>query len=169
MITPTYVDVISRYYPEVHVTAGVSDAYEDLTVLVGELPDKATLDAQRHDFLCELIWRDIQVIRDTRRLGGVKINDTHWFHSDDTSRIQQIGLVMFGANMPTGIMWKTMTGDFVQMTPALAMAVFTGIASNDASIFAIAEQHRQAMIAAEDPTTYVFTTGWPQIYADVAQ
>lgn len=111
------------------------------------------------------MWRKIQIERDRRKSGGVQVGG-NWFHSDDTSRIQQLGLVMFGANMPNNIMWKTMSGSFVLMTPTLAQQIFTAVAASDMVIFAKAEEHKANMNASPDPTSYNYLTGWPLIYGE---
>lgn len=36
----------------------------------------------------------------------------------------------------------------------------------DQAIFAKAEQHKSAMMAAPDPTSYDIFTGWPRIYGE---
>lgn len=110
-------------------------------------------------------WREIQTERDRRMLGGVKVGN-YWFHTDDTSRVQQLGLLMMGSSMPTGIMWKTMTGEFVEMTPALIQQIFNAVANHDITTFGVAEQHRANMNASSDPENYDFSTGWPLIYGE---
>ena len=110
-------------------------------------------------------WESIKAERDRRKAGGVKIGDK-WFHSDDASHIQQLGLVMMGANLPAGLQWKTMDGSFITMTPALAQQVFTGQAASEQAIFTVAEQHRVAMEASADPTSYDYSTGWPKIFGE---
>ena len=77
-----------------------------------------------------------------------------------------MALSMMGAAMPAGIAWKTMTGDFVEMTPALAGRIFAGVAAGDQAIFAAAEQHRAAMLAGDDPAGYDYSTGWPQTFEE---
>ena len=111
------------------------------------------------------MWDGIKTERDRRKAGGVKIG-AKWFHSDDGSRIQQMGLVMMGASLPAGLQWKTMDGSFIPMTPALAQQVFTGQAASDQAIFAVAEQHRVAMEASPDPAAYDFSTNWPKIFGE---
>lgn len=111
------------------------------------------------------VWERIKVERERRKAGGVLVGD-HWFHSDDASRIQQIGLVMMGAGIPAGLRWKTMTGEFVDMTPELAQQIFSAVAFSDQVIFAVAEKHRAAMMVADDPASYDFSTGWPPIYGE---
>lgn len=110
-------------------------------------------------------WEDIQAERDRRKANGVKVGN-YWFHTDDSSRIQQIGLVMMGNDMPSNIMWKTMTGEFVQMTPQLAQQIFQAVAAQDIALFTIAEQHRAAMLAAENPCDYNYNTGWPPTFGE---
>ena len=114
------------------------------------------------------IWKEIQTIRDTRKSNGVQVG-ANWFHSDDTSRIQYIGLLMYGAGMPTGIMWKTMTGTFVEMTPTLAQQIFGSIAAKDTAIFTVAETHRALLNASNSPSTYNYLTGapaWPLMFGE---
>ena len=112
-----------------------------------------------------IIWKLIQKERDRRKYAGVQIN-THWFHSDDASRIQQMALSMMGNGMPAGIQWKTMAGDFVEMTPALASQIFAAVAANDQAIFSVAEQHKQAMQTSSEPWLYDYSIGWPQTFEE---
>lgn len=76
------------------------------------------------------IWKLIQKERDRRKYAGVQANG-YWFHSDDASRIQQMALSMMGVAMPAGIQWKTMAGDFVEMSPELANQILAAVAAND--------------------------------------
>lgn len=110
-------------------------------------------------------WEDIKAERDRRKAGGVKVGDK-WFHSDDASRIQQIGLVMMGANLPAGLQWKTMDGSFITMTPSLAQQVFTAQATSDQTLFAHAEALRVALAKAPDPAAFDYLAGWPAIYGE---
>jgi hypothetical protein len=108
------------------------------------------------------MWDEIKAERERIKRGGVEVNGS-WFHSDDSSRIQQIGLVLMGANVPS-VQWKTMSGDFVAMTQELAKAIFDAVAALDLAAFANAEAHRVAMEASADPANYDYSTGWPVIY-----
>ena len=85
----------------------------------------------------------------------------HIFHSDDSSRIQQIGLVMLGANIPAGLKWKALGGTLVDMTPTLAGQIFGAQAARDAALFAHAEGLIAAVQAAADPASIDITAGWP--------
>lgn len=119
-----------------------------------------------HAEIHEAVWVLIKQERDRRKTdGGYKVG-TYWYHSDDTSRIQQLALVMLGAGMPNNIMWKTMSGDFVLMTPTLAGQIFQAAMFSDMAIFTVAEQKKQAMMALADPRTHDHLSGWPPIYGE---
>jgi hypothetical protein len=109
------------------------------------------------------LWEEIKILRDKKKAQGVKVGN-YWFHSDDTSRIQHLGLVLLGSNIPANLLWKTMSGAFVEMTPTLAQQIFQQIAYSDTVIFTTAEQHKATMYALQDPTNYDYTVGWPQVY-----
>jgi hypothetical protein len=113
-----------------------------------------------------MIWNWIKVERDRLTRDGGYLASGKWFHSDELSRIQQLGLVQLGANIPAGLQWKTMDGSFVAMTPALAGQVFMAAALSDTAIFAAAEAHRAALGACVDPTAYDWRAGWPAVFDD---
>ena len=106
------------------------------------------------------ITDEIKADRDRRKSLGCPVGP-HRFHSDDASRIQQLGLVMFGASMPAGIKWKTMDGSFADMTPLLAQQIFAAQAARDMALFAACEQHIAAAALADDPLAYDYSAGWP--------
>lgn len=109
-------------------------------------------------------WERIKTERERRRVLGVRVGE-HWYHSDDSSRIQQLGLVMMGASIPPELQWKTLTLSgppvFVAMTQALAGGIFQATAASDAALFEAAELHRMAMELSDTPESYDCTTGWP--------
>jgi hypothetical protein len=111
------------------------------------------------------VWEAIKAERDRRAALGVKVG-AHWFHSDQKSRTQQLGLVLLGSNIPADLKWKTLTFTgqpvFVDMTPALAQGIVMSTAASDTAVFAAAEVHRQALEASADPGSYDYTGGWPQ-------
>ena len=105
----------------------------------------------------------IKAGRDRRRVAGCPVGE-HVFHSDDSSRIQQIGLVMLGNNIPAGLKWKVIGGAMVTMTPTLAQQVFAAQAARDTALFATAESHIAAINAlttVEAVEAYDASTGWP--------
>ena len=108
----------------------------------------------------------VKAERDRRiQAGGYKVG-TKWYHSDTFSRTQQMGLVMSGANIPAGLLWKTMDGTFVPMTALLAQQIFAAAAASDPAIFTAAEMHIAAINASTSPSTYNVLTGWPLAYGE---
>jgi hypothetical protein len=109
-------------------------------------------------------WEAIKTERDRRAAMGVKVG-ANWFHSDQKSRTQQLGLVLLGQNIPAGLQWKTLSYApepvFVTMTPALAQGIVMSTAASDTAIFTAAEVHRMSMEASPNPETYDYGTGWP--------
>ena len=146
---------------------GAGAEYTDLVWHGGDpLPTPEELAPWVLHYKQDTVWEGIQARRDSRQKTGGTPVGPHWFHSDDTSRIQQLALVMMGANMPSGIMWKTMGGEFVQMTPTLAGQIFQSCAAQDMGTFAIAEHHKATMLTLPDPSQYDYSTGWPKIFGE---
>ena len=166
-MSASYIEVLSQFFPTVGATAvGSAYEYEDLVYVNGDpIPSKDILDPYRIQVLQTAKWKQIQDYRDTRKTMGTVVG-TKWFASDTFSRIQQLGLVMMGANMPANIMWKTMDQTFVLMTPQLAQQIFFAVATQDMTIFGVAEHHRQMMLASPNPDTYDFSQGWPKVYGE---
>ena len=123
-------------------------------------PTEEQIEAAKHPAALALATQRIKAERDRRKIAGTPVG-AHVFHSDPDSRIQQIGLVMMGAALPAGIMWKTVGGAFVEMTPTLAGQIFQATAARDVALFAAAEAHIAAAAASDDPLAYDFTAGWP--------
>lgn len=162
----SYIEVLSLEYPDVKAFCeGDGTDYEYLQVESDSapLPSKAELDARVDYWTRVNVWNAIKAERDARQANGVKVG-TNWFHSDPSSRIQQIALVIFANNLPGNIMWKTLNGTFVPMTPTLAVQIFQASAASDIAIFTVAEGHKAAMMASPTPTTYDFSEGWPETY-----
>ena len=139
----------------------------------GNSPDPAeTIDEVR-----ARVWSAIKAKRDTIKAGGAKVG-TKWYHSDEASRTQYIGLLrMADATVAAGgsgtttlqysgqdIQWKTMDGSFIKMTVQRANDVFAAVSGLDFAAFGVAETHKAAMEAATDPATYDFSTGWPATF-----
>lgn len=133
--------------------------------------DKTTLDvvmaaylAQDNKLLAaqEKMWQLIKAERDKRsEQGFLEPSSGKWFHSDLKSRTQHLGMKEMGASLLPGIMWKTMDGSFIEMTPTIAANIFISEALSDQGIFAVAETHKAAMLLEADPLTYDYSTDWP--------
>ena len=113
------------------------------------------------------LWYKVKDERDRRtQQGGYKVG-TKWYHSDTFSRSQQLGLVLMGAGIPQGLMWKTMDGSFIEMTQAVASDVLTGAGIQDSATFAYAESLKAQVEASPDPESIVISSGWPLCFLDI--
>lgn len=169
MRIPRLIDVLGEKYPSVEAYAlGDGNDYSAIIRTGGDsLPDESILQSDLLEAKRLIVWQAIQDERTRRQNGGVFIQSVNkWFHSDQTSRIQQLGLVMMGSNMPANINWKTMDGSFVVMTPSLAVSIFNAAATLDMTAFGVAEQHRAYMMQSPTPETYNFMAFWPAIYGE---
>ena len=106
--------------------------------------------------------------------GGVQVG-ANWYHTDETSRIQQLGLKDEARDMlaagaqstdqlvidSSPVIWNTMSGAFVPMTVQLALDIVAAVKVLDKRAHSVAEGHRIAMEAAADPAAYDFSAGWP--------
>lgn len=133
------------------------------------------------------MWEKIKQKRESHKYKGVKINvdgQEHWVHSDESSRIQHLGLL--GASIlhvfraffnlqsfplfPENLMWKTMSSNnlgepiFVQLTWSTPLFIFAADSALEGACYARAEYHRIALLASNDPYNYDYTTGWPEVF-----
>lgn len=121
------------------------------------------------------VWNKIKAERSARMSGGSKASGK-WFHTDQDSRLQHLGLkdsardlLAAGAVMSDAVTidgqqvaWKTMDSTFAPMTLQLAFDIVDADKTLDAALFIAAETHRAQMMAAGDPDTYDYNTGWPE-------
>lgn len=150
--------------------------------LEGQWQVSAELVAQLRSEAQGRVWKAIKAERDRRNVAGFKVG-TDWVHSDLFSRSQWLGLkdnardalaaggTMDGAlhdSEGQAIAWKMLGGAFVPVTAQLAFDVVAAGTRSNLAIFAVAEQHNAAMLAAADPAAYDFAGYWPQSYAEWA-
>ena len=116
-------------------------------------------------------WQKIKVLRDARKSGGFKVG-VKWFHSDEPSRAQYSILLttVLEKSLPVSYVlnaaWKDMSGAKEPLTVATLRQIRDAGLLLEATLFAVAENHRASMEAAPNPETYDFTTGWPAIYGE---
>lgn len=163
-----YIYAIGEGFPTVGChCVGDGSVYANIVWDSGDpIPTQAALDAYITSSTISQMTTLILAERDRRTSTGGYVVGGHWFQSDSASRIQQLSLVVMGANLPPGVQWKTMAGTFVSMTQTLAVQIFQAAAASDVNIFTVAEQKRQAMIASATPATYDYLSGWPLIYGE---
>lgn len=85
-----------------------------------------------------------------------------WFHTDDNSRVQYVGLQAMAHNgvLPEKLNWKTMDNSFVLMSQALLSELLSAMMQHEIADFATAEQHRVMMLKADNPSEYDYSMGW---------
>lgn len=122
--------------------------------------------AQQKAAMQSAVWEQIKQERYDHTHSGVYVKSVKkWFHSDEPSRIQYLTMQQL-AELPPALQWKTMDNSFVEMTkPLLNELILTLIAEEQAD-FANAEKHRLAMLAAENPSDYDYSTGWSKNYGE---
>lgn len=186
VLTSTWLDPID--YDPVLISPKPDGEYGKLVVPQDVVQDAngnwvrewAVIDIPAEQFAMQLatdrqrVWEQIKAERDTRKAGGLKLDidgSHYWFWTDDPSRNQYAMLdsMIRRNNLQPSFKlddWKTMSGAFVPFTVALLYQVIdTGIA-NESALFRIAETHRQGMLAAANPNTYNWHTGWPETYEE---
>lgn len=139
---------------------------------VAVFPDPLTLEERQ-----SAVWEKIKSERTARMSGGSKVG-SKWFHTDNDSRIQHLGLkdsardiLAVGGAMSDPIeingqqiQWKTMDGTWTPMTCQLSFDIVNADKNLDAALDAVVETHRVSMMAAEDPDGYDYSAGWPERY-----
>ena len=134
------------------------------TFLLGVATEYATTTEAYIKTLQENIWVKIKAIRDEKITNGGHCVDGKWYHSDTISRSQQTGLYLMRENVPTGLMWKTMDGSFVEMTPMLTQRIFFAAAGQDSVLFQHAEALRQQVKESATPEQVDIERGWPATF-----
>lgn len=110
------------------------------------------------------IWEAIKQKRHTVTRGGVYVKSVgKWFHTDDNSRTQYLALQIL-PELPADLMWKTMDNSFVKLTKPLLTELAMTILQAEQADFANAERHRVAMMEANNPFDYDFSSGWSDTY-----
>jgi hypothetical protein len=89
--------------------------------------------------------------------GGCLVQDK-WFHTDVKSKQQQMALTMAGQSLPANLLWKTMDGTFIEMTPAIAAELFAAQMTREATIFGLCE--------AKQGDDTPINEGWPERYVE---
>ncbi|SMB82391.1 protein of unknown function [Pasteurella testudinis DSM 23072] len=112
----------------------------------------------------QTVWELIKNERYRRTHSGVYLKTIDkWFHTDEPSRIQYLTIHQLPA-LPANLQWKTMNNSFVTMTPSLLNELIVAMVLHEQADFANAEKHRVAMLSADNPQDYDFSTGWSEIY-----
>lgn len=150
-----YTKVPAELYEEIPDPVRGNDETQYTTEI--DEPPYVVITDKSPEQLAQVRWNKLKAIRDNLTMnGGAKVG-TNWFHSDTHSKVQQLALMMAGANLPAGIQWKTMDGSFVEMTPTLAQQIYAAQMAQEQAIFQVAETKRL--------DTSDVNAGWPETYS----
>ena len=141
--------------------------------------DTKTYTGPHLDAAREEVWARIKAERERRWAGGFA-HAGHWFNSDEASRLHYLTNKDAARdqlddgdarseplrNLATGeqVVWKAMGGTLVPLTVGLALDVAKAAKVHEAQVFAAAESHRAAIYTSDDPNSYDYLSGWPDIY-----
>ncbi|MDP8184425.1 DUF4376 domain-containing protein [Phocoenobacter skyensis] len=117
------------------------------------------------------VWEKIKKKRYQACQGGVYIESVgKWFHTD---LVSEIGYQQLINNLSLGIWvdvkWKTMSGDFVDMTEELLKEIHAKKFSEYQLNYFNAERHHAQLKTCENPLAYDFSSGWTEEYIDSEQ
>lgn len=155
----------------------------EVTELGFELPAGATLAPPILPPSIDQLLTDVDRERKRRwragfpvQIGGV----TKWFHSDEFSLAQHLGLkdkardvLAAGGAMSDSIniagqpvYWSTMDGSQVAITAQVAFDLVSGAGLQQALVFAASQAHKAAINAAEDLSNYDVSANWPAVFVE---
>ena len=108
------------------------------------------------------VWEGIKSMRLEQVTSGVLVKSiSKKFHTDETSAIQYSNVAgMIALNNYEPIEWKVMDNTWVLLTKELFIELQKAMNANTQATYAIAEQHKEAMMLLDDPSNYDFSTGW---------
>ena len=106
------------------------------------------------------MWERIKAKRAQSCHAGIYIKSLEkWLHSDADSR-QQYTFLRTLDKLPENLMWKTVDNSFVPMTRALLDELSLKLIADEQHDFQNAERHQAAMLKAENPLEYDYSSGW---------
>lgn len=114
--------------------------------------------------ICACKWKEIEEIREYKYSNGVFV-EGHWWQTSIMAKIRYMGAASLGFAFP-GMDWKTMSGEIVGLTGALASKIMVAVATQDGLIFKAAQDHKRAMEESENPCEYNINIGWPESFGE---
>lgn len=108
------------------------------------------------------VWEQIKQRRYEAITSGVYVNSVDkWFHTDEvsvTSYATIAGMIALDNYAP--VQWKTMDNTWLLLTVDLFKELQTAISQATNANYAVAEQHKAAMLLADNPLEYDYSQGW---------
>lgn len=112
------------------------------------------------------MWARIKQKRHDNLRSGVYVKSVgKWLHNDDDSRAQYTFMRTM-ATLPENMLWKTMDNRFIPMTRELLDELSMQLLLDEQADFANAERHRAAMLQADNPLDYDYSSGWTATFQD---
>lgn len=110
----------------------------------------------------ERVWELIKERRLQAVTSGVYVESVDkWFHTDEVSMTTYSTIAgMIALNNYEPVQWKVMDNTWLLLTESLFKELQTAISVKTSAIYTVAEQHKAAMLQADNPLDYDFSTGW---------
>lgn len=107
-------------------------------------------------------WEGIKKRRLQAVTSGVYIDSVNKsFHTDDVSATTYSMIAgMIAVDNYTPVQWKVMDNSWLTLTDSLLKEVQTAMSQKTNTNYAVAEQHKSAMLLAENPLEYDYSDGW---------
>lgn len=120
------------------------------------------LDAYKYVAQQDEMWELIKKRRLQAVTSGVYVESVDkWFHTDEisvTTYSTIAGMIALDNYEP--LQWKVMDNTWLLLTVPLFKELQTAISTKTNVIYTVAEQHKAAMLQADNPLDYDFSTGW---------
>lgn len=108
------------------------------------------------------IWELIKQRRLKAVTSGVYVESVDkWFHTDEVSVTTYSTIAgMIALDNYEPLQWKVMDNTWLLLTVPLFKELQTAISTKTNAIYTVAEQHKAAMLQADNPLDYDYSTGW---------
>lgn len=120
------------------------------------------LDAYKYLAQQDEVWELIKVRRLQAVTSGVYVESVDkWFHTDEVSVTSYSTIAgMIALNNYEPVQWKTMDNTWLLLTVELFKELQTAMSVKTNANYAVAEQHKAAMLEATNPLEYDYSEGW---------
>lgn len=122
----------------------------------------AELDAYKYLENQYIVWERIKERRLQAITSGVYVGSVDkWFHTDEVSVTTYSTIAgMIALNNYEPLQWKVMDNTWLLLTEPLFKELQTAISQKTNTNYIIAEQHKAAMLEADDPLDYDYSSNW---------
>lgn len=120
------------------------------------------LDAYKYLENQDIVWERIKERRLQAIASGVYVESVDkWFHTDEVSVTTYSTIAgMIALNNYEPLQWKVMDNTWLLLTEPLFKELQIAISQKTNTNYAIAEQHKAAMLEADDPLDYDYSSNW---------